>query len=173
MRTAELVYLAGLTLAFSVVTSFTCVVRVVSESMAPTLLVDDRLLVIRRAALTRCFPARGQIVVFTADAAGGSVRRRMVKRVAATGGESISAGADLPADGVVHDAARPRGQGRVGEVGRVDVPAGSVYVLGDNRPVSRDSREYGCIPLRQVTGLVVLVVWPLRRARVLRRSPPS
>ncbi|GGT52214.1 S26 family signal peptidase [Streptomyces coeruleorubidus] len=158
MHTAELVYLAGLTLTFSVIASCTYFVRVVSESMAPTLLVDDRLLVIRRAVLTRCFPARGQIVVFTADAKnpeGGSSRRRMVKRVAATGGDSILVGDDFLADGGY-------------EPKRVDVPAGGLYVLGDNRQVSRDSREYGCIPSRQVTGLVVLVVWPPRRARVVR-----
>ncbi|MFI6374374.1 signal peptidase I [Streptomyces sp. NPDC050546] len=158
MHTAELVYLAVLTLTFSMIASFTCFVRVVSDSMAPTLLVDDRLLVIRRTVLTRCFPARGQIVVFTADAKGpegGSSRRRMVKRVAATGGDSNLVGDDVRVEGVC----RPQ---------RVDVPAGGVYVLGDNRQVSRDSREYGCIPSRQVTGLVVLVVWPLRRARAVR-----
>lgn len=170
MHTAELVYVAGLALAFSVITSLTYFVRVASESMAPTLLVDDRLLVVRRTALTRCFPARGQIVVFTADAEGpegGRVRRRMVKRVAATGGDSILVGGVL-SDGSVCDETRPRGQGRACEPKRVDVPAGGIYVLGDNGPVSRDSREYGCIPSRQVTGLVVLVVWPLRRARVVR-----
>ncbi|MEU2536843.1 S26 family signal peptidase [Streptomyces iakyrus] len=158
MHTAELVYLAVLTLTFSMIASFTCFVRVVSDSMAPTLLVDDRLLVIRRAVLPRCFPARGQIVVFTAAAKGperGSSRRRMVKRVAATGGDSILVGDDFRVEGV----GRPQ---------RVDVPAGGVYVLGDNRRVSRDSREYGCIPSRQVTGLVVLVVWPPRRARAVR-----
>ncbi|MFF5957217.1 S26 family signal peptidase [Streptomyces luteogriseus] len=158
MHIAELVYLAGLTLTFSVIASFAYFVRVVSESMAPTLLVDDRLLVIRRTVLTRCFPARGQIVVFTADAKGPegeSSRRRMVKRVAATGGDSVLVGDDFLTDGVCG-------------LKRVDVPAGGVYVLGDNRPVSRDSREYGCVPSRQVTGLVVLVVWPLRRARRVR-----
>lgn len=34
------------------------------------------------------------------------------------------------------------------------VPAGSVYVLGDNRPLSRDSRAFGPVPVGSVVGLV-------------------
>lgn len=42
------------------------------------------------------------------------------------------------------------------------VPEGCVYVLGDNRDESMDSRTFGCIPLEKVEGKVILKYWPLK-----------
>ncbi|MEU3558868.1 S26 family signal peptidase [Kitasatospora sp. NPDC006786] len=152
MHPAEIIYLTGLALAVIAVTSLTYFVRIATESMAPTLIVDDRLLVVRRPVLTRHCPARGQVVVFTSGTDG----RRVVKRVAATGGDSVLVGGSARADGSIDNGTR------------IDVPLDGIFVLGDNRRVSRDSREYGCISSRQVTGRAVLVVWPPRRLRVVR-----
>lgn len=41
------------------------------------------------------------------------------------------------------------------------VPEGCVYVLGDNRDNSMDSRTFGCIPLEKVEGKVILRYWPI------------
>lgn len=38
----------------------------------------------------------------------------------------------------------------------LEVGAGEVFLLGDNRDVSRDSREFGCVPLSEVIGRVLL-----------------
>ena len=43
----------------------------------------------------------------------------------------------------------------------VIVPEGCIYVLGDNRDESIDSRTFGCIPLEKVEGKVILRYWPL------------
>ena len=43
----------------------------------------------------------------------------------------------------------------------VIVPEGCVYVMGDNRDQSMDSRTFGCIPLEKVEGKVILGYWPL------------
>jgi signal peptidase I len=40
------------------------------------------------------------------------------------------------------------------------VPEGYVFVLGDNRPNSLDSRELGCIPLEKIEGVVFFRFWP-------------
>mgnify|MGYP002764449672 CR=1 FL=1 len=41
------------------------------------------------------------------------------------------------------------------------VPEGYIYVLGDNRPQSTDSRSFGCIPIDKVEGKVAFRFWPL------------
>lgn len=43
----------------------------------------------------------------------------------------------------------------------VIVPKGCVYVMGDNRDESMDSRTFGCIPLEKVEGKVILRYWPI------------
>lgn len=41
------------------------------------------------------------------------------------------------------------------------VPEGTVFVMGDNRGHSSDSRRFGCIPYEKIEGKVVLRFWPL------------
>lgn len=41
------------------------------------------------------------------------------------------------------------------------VPEGTVFVMGDNRSHSADSRKFGCIPYEKIEGKVVLRFWPL------------
>ena len=45
----------------------------------------------------------------------------------------------------------------------VIVPEGTVYLMGDNRDSSLDSRSFGCVPLERVNGCVVCRVWPLNK----------
>ena len=44
---------------------------------------------------------------------------------------------------------------------KIKVPEGSVFLMGDNRARSKDSREFGCIPVEKITGYVITRVWPL------------
>ena len=45
----------------------------------------------------------------------------------------------------------------------VVVPNNTIYVMGDNRGYSKDSRYFGCVPIEKVTGYVGIRVWPLNR----------
>lgn len=49
----------------------------------------------------------------------------------------------------------------------ITVPAGSWYLLGDNRGESDDSRAVGPVPRAWITGVVTAIVWPPPRARRL------
>lgn len=49
------------------------------------------------------------------------------------------------------------------EYADVIVPEGTIYVMGDNREQSKDSRSFGCIPYSRVNGYVVCRIWPLNK----------
>ncbi len=52
---------------------------------------------------------------------------------------------------------------RTGKYINVEVPKGSVFVMGDNRLESKDSRVFGCVPIEKVNGYVICRVWPFNR----------
>lgn len=49
----------------------------------------------------------------------------------------------------------------------VIVPENCVFVMGDNRPHSTDSRCFGCIPMEKIEGKVVFRFWPLNKLGVI------
>ena len=52
------------------------------------------------------------------------------------------------------------------EMAELLVPHGQYFVLGDNRPISCDSREFGLVPASLLKGKVRARFWPLARAQV-------
>lgn len=89
-----------------------------------------------------------------------------IKRVIATAGQHVKI-----ADGKVYVDNEPLKEDYLkegvytteleGQFVDLTVPDGCIYVLGDNRAGSTDSRRFGCIPLEKVEGKVLFRFWPL------------
>jgi signal peptidase I len=139
--------------------------RIPSESMEPTLQTGDRVLVNRFSRHLGAEPDVGDIVVFHPPT---DPSETYIKRVVGVGGDRIA----LRDGRVVRDGelqrepyARPCGGGPECWMRRpVTVPDGHVFVLGDNRGASQDSRAWGPVDLSEVIGEAVLIYWPPGRA---------
>ena len=150
--TAAVLVFISVVLAVLVFEPFT----VRSSSMTPTLLTGDQILAER---LTPRFGhlERGDLVVFKAPA----TRALMVKRVVALAGDRVGL-----ADGRLVVNGHRRAEAYV-DLASVDsvyfgpevVPAGSVFVMGDDRADSVDSRDFGPVPLDRVLGRVLWRLW--------------
>ncbi len=53
------------------------------------------------------------------------------------------------------------------ETGRATVPKGKLWVMGDNRQISDDSREFGFVDMHQVVGKVDVRFWPVNEVQLM------
>jgi len=51
----------------------------------------------------------------------------------------------------------------------IKVPEGKVFVMGDNREVSLDSRQLGFIDYKQIEGKAVAKIWPLDKIKIIKK----
>lgn len=130
--------------------------RVSSRSMSPSYAPGDEVLVAKIGFRAHA-PRRGDVIVLRSPQTG----ELMLKRVAALGGDQVGI-----ADGVLVVNERQIAEPYVDHVqvdgtyyGPVQVPQRSVWVLGDARAGSVDSRTFGAVPLGAIVGRVVLQLW--------------
>jgi signal peptidase I len=145
-----------------------------SDSMLPTLQKDDRVLV-NKLSYKMHDVNRQDIIVFEApkDANGNSVAqdgiKDLVKRVIGLPGDQVEI-----FDGKVHvngdvleedylPVTTQTDGGPCNGTTEITVPANSVFVMGDNRNASNDSRCFGPISQDDIVGRVFVRIWPLSR----------
>ena len=130
-------------------------VRVDGFSMNPTLQ-DGEYILVNRLAYKIGNPVRGDIVVFSFPM---DPKQDLIKRVIGLPGESISV-----QDGKVMINGAPLEEPYIAAPpiynGTWEVPKGQLFVLGDNRNESKDSHEWGLLPIENVVGRAVLIYWP-------------
>lgn len=161
--------------------------QVDGPSMQTTLFNNDRLLVWKlpktwsKITHHAYIPHRGDVVIFVernssllgdVDATGG---KQLIKRVIALPGERVVVKDNLVTvynkehpDGFNPDKTLPYGKviGDTGSNVDVTVPEGAIYVMGDNRPESMDSRSFGAVDVDDIVGKLVMRVWPINEAKL-------
>lgn len=155
-----------------------------SASMEPTLVKGDRVLV-EKVSYRFDGPERGDVVVFEKDlfvpTAPGDrswwdgvvdgvrglfgfptgTEQDFIKRVIAVGGDTVEGrdGRVYVNDEPVDEPYLIEGQ-QTAPFGPAEVPAGEIFVMGDNRNNSDDSRNFGPIDADKVVGHAFLLIWP-------------
>jgi signal peptidase I len=167
-RRAGFEFLKTLVIAFAlaqfIMISVAQAFQVEQYSMEPNLLPRDRVLVNKFLYHFR-LPHSGDIVVLRPPTDPG---RNYIKRVVAIAGQRV-----WIHDGHVFVNGAMLGEPYLTAITRGDygpnlVPADDIFVLGDNRPNSEDSRAFGAVPLRNVVGKAILIYWPPERITLLR-----
>jgi len=134
-------------------------------SMRPTLQHEERLVVNKFIYYVRD-PQKGEVVIFRYPR---DPSRDFIKRVIATAGDTIEikdgrvyVNDQLLREDYILEKTRT-------EYPKVTIPEGTIFVMGDNRNNSEDSRfpDVGFVPLNLVKGEAVLVFWPVDELKTL------
>jgi signal peptidase I len=165
---AEWVVIAGgaLLVAFLIKTFLLQAFYIPSLSMAPTLQINDRVLV-NKLSYDLHDVHRGDLVVFESPPNEGSETKDLIKRVIGLPGETVeSRDGRILIDGQPLDEPYLDRGVTTGALEKITVPPDHLWVMGDNRANSRDSRFFGPIPESLVIGRAFVRVWPITDLRL-------
>ncbi|HEX5744105.1 MAG TPA: signal peptidase I [Candidatus Saccharimonadales bacterium] len=178
------ILLGALLVALFIITFVFRSYQVDGPSMETTLQNDDKLIIWKvprswaRVTGHDYIPGRGDIIVFTENSLGQFGQddsKQLIKRVIALPKErvivrdgKITVYNEAHPGGFIPDDTLPYGKGLPPTTGNVDVTLGShqLFVAGDNRPDSLDSRTFGPINADQIIGKLVLRAFPIGNTKV-------
>ena len=179
----------GLVVHFVVTTSLTFLLLIISnllflsstivqgESMEPTLLKDDRLLIFKSQSILHRIladdyvPERGDIVIIRSPQ---NRSRLLVKRVIGLPNERVVIGAQaiviynqqVPTGFIPQLDFIPKTTFKIDEEHDVKLGYGQIFVLGDNRQASTDSRNFGALSTTDIVGRLFIRFWPFNSITV-------
>ena len=140
-------------------------VRVDGYSMNPTLQNGEYILV-NKLAYKLGEPQRGDIVVFVFPI---DPHEDLIKRIIGLPGERVSIH-----NGQVSINDVPLNEPYIADAPQYDgewvVSEGQLFVLGDNRNASKDSHQWGLLPVENVVGKAVLIYWPPPEWQVINHT---
>jgi signal peptidase I len=161
-----IILLVTFALVFGIVRPFIAeVFYIPTESMVPTLEVGDRVLVSKLIYLFSG-PQRGDIVVFESP----DEDIDLVKRVVGVPGDNVKVvRGSLYVNGERWEEAYLNYEwpDKESDYGPITVPEGHIFVMGDNRADSADSRYIGPVPLDYLVGKAFVRLWPLEQVGLL------
>jgi signal peptidase I len=177
LRDLAIIVVAALLASFLVKSYLVRSFFIPSPSMENTLLIGDRVLV--NELVPGVVPVqRGDVVVFQDPGGwlGPAQGEDLIKRVIGLPGDTVSccdAQGRLSVNGHAVDESYVVLQPGSDRVARTDfsvtVPQGRLWVMGDNRYDSADSRMHGTVPVSDVVGRAFITTWPVSRWSVLSR----
>ena len=130
--------------------------RVDGDSMFPTFYTDEQVFV-EKISYMFTPPQRGQVIICRYTDNGSAV----IKRVIGLPGETVSiSGGRIYIDGKRIDESAYWNDLILDDMEPFTVPEENVFVVGDNRNASLDSRITGPVPYYRIIGRVRFVVWP-------------
>ena len=169
--------IVALVLALIIRTFVVQAFKIPSGSMEPTLEIGDHILVNKFIYGTKIpftsinllpwkSPQRGDVIVFIYPL---EPEKDFIKRVIGVGGDTVRIvnkklyinGVEVPDPHAVYkeDTILPGDMQKRDNFGPVTVPKGNLFVLGDNRDRSLDSRFWGFVPLEDVRGNAFIIYW--------------
>lgn len=136
-----------------------------SSSMEPTLYPGDRVLV--NKFVYRIQPVRpGDVVVLVPPF---DTKKDFIKRVVAVGGQTLEVkNGEVFVDGKALDEPHKIPLADSSNFGPLIIPKDNVFLMGDNRPNSYDSRFFGPLNKNTLIGKALVIYWPPNRLQVLR-----
>src|ERR671917_1854008 len=153
-------------LVFGVVRPFVLeAFRIPSESMVPTLEVGDRVFV-NKFIYRFTEPEKGDVVVFESVNGG---EEDLIKRIVGVAGDEVEVrnGTLLVNGEAREEPYLNRGIPDDSFFGPTRLSEGEVFVMGDNRANSADSRVFGPVPIKNIEGEAFAFFWPPSRIGVL------
>ncbi len=152
-------------LVYFAISAVTDRVRVENISMQPTLN-EGELLVVDKLAYRLGEPHRGDIIVFHHNR---QPPEDYIKRVIGLPGDRVRVeGGQVYVNDIALD--EPYLAEPPAYTGEWVVPPDSLFVLGDNRNRSSDSRIWGFVPMSDVVGRAALIYWPPGKIRLLSHT---
>ncbi len=157
----------ALLVAFVIKTFLLQAFYIPSLSMAPTLKINDRVLV-NKLSYDLHEVNRGDLIVFESPPNEGSDTKDLIKRVIGLPGETVeSRDGRMVINGQVLDEPYLDDGVQTGALEKTTIPPDHVWVMGDNRSNSRDSRFFGAIPESLIIGRAFVRVWPVTAVGLL------